>query len=61
MCLSSGWETQVSDLEGYVGEEVGLGGDMFTAIVRWVMTVCSVIISLIIPHTMPSSSVGGFI
>jgi hypothetical protein len=41
------------DLEGHDGEEVGLGGNMFTVIVRWVMTVCFVIISQMIPHKIP--------
>jgi hypothetical protein len=50
----------VSDLQSHVGEEVGLGGNMFTAIVRWVTTVYSVIIFLIILHTIPLSFVGGF-
>jgi hypothetical protein len=39
--LSNGLGTQVYNLRGHVGEEVGLGGDMFTAIVRWAMTVCT--------------------
>jgi hypothetical protein len=51
--LTNGWETQMRDLEGHDGEEVGLGGNMFTVIVRWVMTVCFVIISQMIPHKIP--------
>jgi hypothetical protein len=36
-----------------------LGSNIFTAIVKWVMTICSVIIFQILLHAMPLSFVGG--